>query len=67
MYTGRFGRTADVGEDGPVVSDRHRVCRLLVRATRSTGNLSQGTVDGRLDIVRDQFGATINNKYLLQS
>jgi len=58
-YTGRFGRTADAGEDWPVVPDRDRVSRLLVRAAWAARHLSQGGVDGRLDFLHNQFVTTM--------
>lgn len=66
IFTGRFGRTTDAGEDWSMVPDRDCVGRLLVCTTRSAGHLSQGGVDGRLDILHNQFVATIITEKTIQ-
>lgn len=56
-FPGRQRRPVDVGENRSVVSHRHRLRRLLLRAARSTGNLSSRGQDRRLDHVRHKFVA----------
>lgn len=56
-FPGRQRRSINVGENRSVVSHRHRLRWLFLRAARSTGNLSSRGQDRRLDHVRHKFVA----------
>lgn len=56
-FSGWQRRSVDVGKNWSMVPHRHRLCRLLLRATRSTGDLSSRGQDRRLDYLRHKLVA----------